>query len=99
MTFGAVIVRTFDRRGKQCVSDGVLDSEDCYIRRGGDVERSLGFRVLVGLSGHGCEHGDVEDDASRGEGVGRCERMVRYVEDAAGEGEVGYEDVGSEADT
>ena len=51
------------------------------------------------MSGHGCEHGDVEDDAGGGEGVGWCERVVRYVEDAAVEGEVGDEDVGFEPDT
>ena len=57
------------------------------------------MRVLVELSGYGCEDGDVEDDAGRRERVGRCKRVVHYVEDAAGEGEVGYEDVGFEADT
>ena len=76
-----------------------MDSEDGYIRCGGDVERSLGLRVFVELSSHGCEDGDVEDDAGRGEWVGRCKRVVCYVDDAASEGEVGYEDVGFEADT
>ena len=59
----------------------------------------MGFRVFVRLSGQGCEHGDVEDDAGGGEGVGRGERVVCYVEDAAVEGEVGDDDVGFEADT
>ena len=57
------------------------------------------MRVCVELSGHGCEDEDVEDDAGRGEWVGRCKRVVHYVEDAASEGEVWYHDVGFEVDT